>query len=158
MQKTIGLPDWFERDLSSDNEDVVPVMSAVMGLREDPLFTGAIAEFFRSYKVPARIDFALDMDQWVAMARMEYKKGGDGRAADKGWRAIYAFFDIESFALLWNGEYAKLHEMPASSFSLNLNPNDDLWPILVGGEQASLGFADGRFYFTPHISDQENPQ
>lgn len=160
MQKTIGLPDWFNRELTSDQEDVVPVMTAIMNTRGDPLFTGAIAEFFRSYKVPGRIDFAFDMDQMAAIARMEFVKGGDGRARDGGWRVLYGFFDIESFALLWNGDYAKLHEMPASAFSLHLNPNDDKWPIQVGGEQADLGYADGRFHFSLHEGrkDQENDQ
>lgn len=156
MQKTIGLPDWFNRDLTSDQEDVVPIMTAVMGLRSGtPLFTGAIAEFFRSYKVPGRIDIAFDMEQMAAIARMEFKKGGDGRASDKGWRVLYGFFDIESFALLWNGEYPVVHGMPASTMSLSLNPNDDTWPIQVGGEQADLGFADGRFYFQRHVPDQD---
>lgn len=155
MDKTIGLPEWFSRDLTSASEDVVPLVSSVIHIDGEPYFTGAIAEFVKAYKIPNRIDVALDMDQWACVARLEFAKGGDGRGRDRGWRALYAWLDVEGFALLWNSTSTVVNGLVETPVHLGLRPNDESWPTTVGGEQADIAFVDGRFRIAPHLVEEK---
>lgn len=151
------MPSWMERDLTGDSDDVVATQSAVMMHQGRWLFTGMLGEFLRVRKIPRSLSIACDMDACACVMRMEFEKGGDGMNADKRWRALYSYMEIESFGLLWNVRPKSVHGIPSSRIDLALKSDTGVrWPVLaVGGIACDLFVKDGRFVAQPDPDNTE---
>lgn len=107
---------------------------------EQWLFSGLIGELIRMRKLPLGFDIYLDMDNQVAIVRMEYERGPDGLNKDDKYRSLYAFLSVEDFALLWNCRPASIHGFPGELVSLHLKDNGIPWPSEIAQIPTILTF------------------
>lgn len=147
------LPAWMDRSFEGDLDDTIPAWTAVHTdeSRENWFFTGVVGEMIRMFKLPLSMEIALDMDLMIAIIRVEFEEGGDGRNDAGGLRAIYTFMSVESFALLWNLRPESIHGFPAEAITLHLNANDEKWPAWTAHLRTLISFDGERFVVEPDL-------
>lgn len=147
MIATTELPSWHARDFSTKRPDVVPAKSTLFYAADGPLFfSGIIGELLRVERIPLRIEFLLDMEAMVSIARLEFEPGGDGTNAKGEFRSLYTYFEVEDFAKLWNIRPDQVHGILGRDISLHLLPSDGHWPVQMGDGIAALYFENDRFH------------
>lgn len=147
------LPAWMGRSFEGDLDDTIHAWTAVHTdeARERWFFTGVVGEMIRMFKLPLSMQIALDMDMMIAIIRLEFEEGGDGRNAEGKLRSIYTFMSVESFALLWNLRPENVHGFPDEAISLHLHPNDEKWPARTGHLRTLISFDGERFVVEPDL-------
>lgn len=148
MITTTDLPAWHARNFSKKKQpDVIYAKSTLFYEKEGPLFfSGIIGELLRVGRIPLRMSFLLDMEAMCCVVRMEFEEGGDGMNADKQWRSLYSFFEVDDFAKLWNLRPDQVHGILGDDISLHLIPSDGEWPVQMGEGIAALYYEGDRFH------------
>lgn len=147
----------MDRRFGDDEEDNIVAWTRVHtdAAREEWYFTGMVGEMIRMRKLPRNLAIALDMDMGVAIVRMEYDEGGDGRDEEGKFRALYTFIDVESFALLWNLRPSSIHGFPAEAVTLHFRDNGTPWPSRTAAIPTFITFDASRQEFLVEL-DYDN--
>lgn len=145
MIKKHELPEWRELATDPDADNAVKVLSVAFARDGEYFFDGVIGSLLGLGRIPKSMEISLDATNMSCIARLNY---GDESDAD----ALYAPFEVESFALLWNADPDAMHGLLGSSFTLSLNPSDMKYPIITGfGEIADLYLKDDLFVVAPNV-------
>lgn len=148
MIKINELPDWFS-DASAlrkedDPDNIIPVISVAYERQGEFYFDGVIAALLGQDKIPLTIEIALDAEAMGSIVRLNY---GD----EEDSSALYAPFEIESFALLWNANPKWIHGIQGNRITLSLKHAETRYPFINGaGITSLLWLQDGIFVAQPH--------
>lgn len=147
MIKIHELPDWFPAAADLRKEDspdnMIPVISVAYERDGDFYFDGLVAAMLGQNKIPLTIEIALDAEDMGCIVRLNY---GD----EEDSSALYAPFEIESFALLWNANPKWIHGIQGNRVTLSMKHADTRYSFINGaGITSFLWVKDGVFVAQP---------
>lgn len=143
MIKIKELPDWYASIDDIDADNFVAAITVVVQRDNKYYFDGVIAEFLHNRRIPHTIEIALDGDEMTSIARLNYGDEDDASA-------VYAPFEVESFALLWNENPKSIHGLNGNRITLSMKEGSGKLPFLaVNRLPAFLSIRNGEFVATP---------
>lgn len=145
MHRIHNLPEWFQIATSCSEGQQIPAITVAFEREGSFFFDGAIAALMGQGKIPHSIEMSLDMASMSCIARLNY-----GDQSDE--EALYAPFEIESFAFLWNANPGKIHGLDSERITLALQASEARYPFINGaGITAELFLRNDLFVAQPNL-------
>lgn len=148
MNKIHNLPDWFNGHVETlDPQRSLNFLEPCTTVYERAgsyYFDGLLYAMLQLKRIPTSIEIALDLANMGCLMRMNYGNETDAEAA-------YGPFEVESFALLWNGNPKMIHGVQGNRISLCISEaNAVRYPIITSsGVMCELYFSEGKFRVQP---------
>lgn len=136
MIRIHNLPDWFHSVTDPKADNVLPAITVAFERNGAYFFDGVISAMLGQNKIPHTLEIALNAHDMSCIARLNY---GD----EEDSSALYAPFEVESFAFLWNANPKIIHGIHGNRITLALQSADTRYPFINSAGITSELFLKG---------------